>query len=66
MLPSIKKMGLSSEEFCERLLKEKCVAVILENAFGDSGKGYVRCCYAASMKNMAKALERIEEFLTTL
>ena len=66
MFPSIKKTGLSSEEFCERLLREKRVAVIPGNAFGDSGEGYVRCCYAASMKNIAKALERIEEFLMTL
>ncbi|MBR5543333.1 MAG: aminotransferase class I/II-fold pyridoxal phosphate-dependent enzyme [Oscillospiraceae bacterium] len=66
MFPSIKKTGLSSEEFCGRLLREKRVAVIPGNAFGDSGEGFVRCCYAASMKNIAKALSRIEEFIETL
>lgn len=66
MFPSIKTTGLSSEEFCERLLREKKVAVIPGNAFGDSGEGFVRCCYAASMKNIATALERIEEFIKTL
>ncbi len=66
VFPSIAKTGLSSEEFCKRLLEEKRVAVIPGNAFGDSGEGFVRCCYAASMKNIAKALSRIEEFLATL
>ncbi len=66
MFPSIKKTGLSSEEFCERLLREKRVAVIPGNAFGDSGEGFVRCCYAASMQNIAKALTRIEEFINNL
>jgi len=66
MFPSIKKTGLSSEEFCTRLLKEKNVAVIPGNAFGDSGEGFVRCCYAASMQNIAKALSRIEEFVESL
>lgn len=66
MFPSIKSTGLSSEEFSTRLLKEKSVAVIPGNAFGDSGEGFVRCCYAASMKNIAKALDRIEEFVGSL
>lgn len=66
MFPSIKKTGLSSEEFCMRLLKEKNVAVIPGNAFGESGEGFVRCCYAASMKNIARALARIEEFVESL
>ena len=66
MFPSIKSTGLSSEEFCMRLLREKHVAVIPGNAFGESGEGFVRCCYAASMKNIAKALVRIEEFINSL
>ncbi len=66
MFPSIAKTGLSSEEFCMRLLREKHVAVIPGNAFGESGEGFVRCCYAASMKNIAKALVRIEEFVESL
>ncbi len=66
IFPSIKSTGLSSEEFCTRLLKEKSVAVIPGNAFGECGEGYVRCCYAASMKNLARALERIEEFVNSI
>ena len=66
MFPSIKSTGLSSEEFSTRLLREKSVAVIPGNAFGDSGEGFVRCCYAASMKNIAKALTRIEEFISSI
>ena len=61
--PSIKKSGLSSEEFCEQLLKEEQVAVVPGNAFGDSGEGYIRCCYAASVKNIEEALQRIARFL---
>ncbi|MBQ8003604.1 MAG: aminotransferase class I/II-fold pyridoxal phosphate-dependent enzyme [Oscillospiraceae bacterium] len=66
MFPCIKSTGLTSDEFCMRLLREKHVAVIPGNAFGDSGEGFVRCCYAASMKNIAKALSRIEEFVQSL
>ncbi|MBE6965456.1 MAG: aminotransferase class I/II-fold pyridoxal phosphate-dependent enzyme [Ruminococcaceae bacterium] len=66
MFPCIKSTGLTSDEFCMRLLQEKHVAVIPGNAFGESGEGFVRCCYAASMKNIAKALARIEEFVQSL
>ncbi len=66
VFPSIEKTGLSSEEFCERLLKEHKVAVIPGPAFGDSGEGFVRCCYACSMRDLAEALTRIERFLEDL
>ena len=66
MIPSIEITGLSSEEFCERLLKEHGVAVIPGNAFGDCGEGFVRCCYASSMRDLTEALERIEAFLKKL
>lgn len=62
--PSIKNTGLSSEEFCERLLKEELVAVVPGNAFGACGDGYIRCCYAASVKNIEEALKRIGNFLS--
>lgn len=62
--PCIKKTGLSSEEFCEKLLFDKKVAVVPGNAFGESGEGFVRCSYAYSVENIKKALERIEDFLT--
>ncbi len=61
--PSIKGTGLSSEEFAERLLVEKGVAVVPGNAFGDCGEGYVRCAYAVDMEKLKVAVERIEEFV---
>lgn len=61
--PSIQKSGLSSETFCEQLLMEEQVAVVPGNAFGTSGEGYIRCCYAASVKNIEEALQRIARFL---
>lgn len=66
VFPSIEVTGLSSEEFCERLLKEQGVAVIPGNAFGECGEGFVRCCYASSMRDLTEALARIEEFLKSL
>lgn len=64
--PCIKSTGLSSEEFCDRFLAAERVAVIPGSAFGAGGEGYVRACYAASMKDLATALERLERFLNTL
>lgn len=64
--PSIQSTGLSSEEFCERLLKAEKVAVVPGNAFGASGEGFVRCSYASSMENIKEALKRIEHFISTL
>lgn len=66
VFPSIKSTGLSSEEFCERLLVEQKVACIAGNAFGESGEGYVRMCYAASMHDLQEALRRIGLFLDSL
>lgn len=57
--PSVQKTGLSSEEFCERLLTEEQVAVVPGNAFGYTGEGHIRCCYAASVSNIEKAVERM-------
>ena len=64
--PCIKSTGLSSEEFCERLIREERVAVIPGSAFGPGGEGFVRACYAASMENLDEALKRIERFLNNL
>ena len=61
--PNIKSTGLSSEEFCKRLIFEKSVACVPGTAFGASGEGYIRCSYAASMENMIEALKRIREFV---
>ena len=64
--PCIKSTGLTSEEFCDRFLAKERVAVIPGSAFGPGGEGYVRACYAASMHDLAEALERLERFLQTL
>jgi aminotransferase len=61
--PSIGQLGLSSELFCERLLAEEQVAVIPGDAFGPSGAGFVRACYATSMDKIEEALERVERFV---
>lgn len=61
--PCIKSTGLSSEEFSERLLESKKVAVVPGNAFGDSGEGFVRASYCYSVEHIKEALIRIEEFL---
>lgn len=63
VFPSIKRTGLSSEEFCQRLLREKKVAVVPGNAFGDSGEGFIRCSYAYSIESIQKALDIIAEFV---
>lgn len=66
VFPSIKSTGLSSEEFCERLLFEHNVAVVPGNAFGECGEGYIRISYAYSLKHLMEAVKRIKEFLETL
>jgi aminotransferase len=64
--PSIRKTGLTSEEFSERLLKEELVLVVPGTAFGEHGEGYIRCCYATAMNDIEEALNRIQRFLTKL
>lgn len=66
VFPSIKSTGLSSEEFCERLLFEHNVAVVPGNAFGECGEGYIRISYAYSLKHLMEAVDRIKEFLEAL
>lgn len=63
VFPCIKSTGLSSEEFCEKLLFEEKVAVVPGSAFGDSGEGYVRISYAYSLKHLMEAVSRIEKFI---
>lgn len=63
MFPCIRRTGLTSEEFCERFLLEEKVAVIPGDAFGSSGEGFVRICYASSVGNIAEALTRMERFV---
>lgn len=66
VFPCIRATGLSSDDFCEKLLISQRVAVISGSAFGPGGEGFVRCCYAASMHDLSEALTRIKRFLETL
>lgn len=66
VFPSIKSTGLTSQEFCERLLQMHHVAVVPGDAFGKSGEGYIRISYAYSLDHIKTALDRIEEFLKDL
>lgn len=66
VFPSIRKFGLSSEGFAEKLLKEEKVAVVPGNAFGTSGEGFIRISYAYSLDNLKKAMERMERFIKSL
>ena len=63
VFPQVAHLGMSSEVFAERLLREQQVAVIPGETFGPSGAGFVRVCYAASMEKIEAALERIECFV---
>ncbi len=66
VFPCIKSTGLSSEDFAERLIRSKRVAVVPGNAFGDCGEGYIRVSYCYSIENIKKAIKRIEEFIKEL
>jgi len=66
VFPSIRHTGLSSDEFCTRLLMEHKVACVPGTAFGASGEGFVRCSYATSLDNLTEALKRIRAFVGTL
>lgn len=61
--PSIKSTGMTSEEFCEKLLYSKNVAVVPGTAFGDSGEGFIRVSYCYSVEHIKEAINRIGEFL---
>ena len=66
VFPCIKSTGLSSEEFAERLIKSKRVAVVPGNAFGDCGEGFIRVSYCYSIENIKEAIDRIGEFVEEL
>ncbi len=66
IFPCIKHTGMTSEEFCEKLLRSKRVAVVPGSAFGDSGEGFVRVSYSYSVKHISEALKRIKEFMAEL
>ena len=64
--PNITKTGLTSEEFCRRLIMEQHVACVPGTAFGASGEGFIRCSYATSMENLEEAMRRIRAFVASL
>jgi aminotransferase len=64
--PDIRGTGMTSEEFCTRLLYEQNVAVVPGDAFGASGEGFIRCSYAYSVQKITAALEKIEKFVNGL
>lgn len=66
VFPCIKITGLTSEEFCTRLIMDKHVAVVPGTAFGECGEGFVRVSYSYSLKHLKIALERIKQFLGEL
>jgi len=66
IFPSIEGTGMSSEAFCEALLKTGKVATVPGNAFGEAGEGHIRCSYAASTENIMESLRRIRRFLDSL
>ena len=63
VFPSITSTGMTSEEFCEKLLYDQRIAVVPGNAFGDCGEGFVRVAYSNSLQNIKEAVKRIEIFL---
>jgi aminotransferase len=66
IFPQIGQYGLSSDEFCDRLLHEKRCAIVPGTAFGAGGEGFARISYAYSINHITQALERIEAFVKTL
>ncbi len=64
--PCISSTGLSSEEFCEKLLYAEKVAVVPGTAFGQGGEGFIRASYCYSTEHILEAIRRIEHFLKTL
>ena len=66
VFPSIKSTGLTSDEFCNKLVFSKKVAVVPGTAFGECGEGHIRVSYAYSINHLREAIKRIGEFLEEL
>lgn len=66
IFPSIKKFGMSSEEFATKLLSEEKIAIVPGSAFGECGEGYLRVSYAYSIEELKEALGRLERFIKRL
>ncbi|HHX18483.1 MAG TPA: aminotransferase class I/II-fold pyridoxal phosphate-dependent enzyme, partial [Clostridium sp.] len=63
LFPCIKSTGMTSSEFCEKLLMQEKVAVVPGDAFGECGEGFVRVCYSRSMDDIIEAVNRIKRFV---
>ncbi len=66
LFPCIRSTGLSSDDFCTRLLQEQAVVCVPGTAFGASGEGFIRCCYATDKNKLMESFRRIRSFLATL
>lgn len=66
VFPCIKSTGMTSDEFCEKLLLEEKVLAVPGNAFGECGEGFIRACYASSMDQIIEAMKRIERFIHSI
>lgn len=66
MFPSIKRFGMTSDEFATRLLQEEKIAIVPGTAFGDCGEGFLRVSYAYSLNDLKKAIARIKRFVDKL
>ncbi len=66
LFPSIARFGLTSEEFCGRLLSEQRLAVVPGTAFGACGEGHIRCSYAYSIEEIKEAMSRLRIFIESL
>ena len=66
VFPDIRRSGMTSDAFCERLLMEERVLMVPGNAFGDCGEGFARATYATSLENIREALVRIERYMARI
>jgi aminotransferase len=66
VFPDIRSTGLSSKEFATRLLEAENVAAVPGGAFGPSGEGFLRCCYATGIEDLRRAMDKMERFVGTL
>ncbi|HML46633.1 MAG TPA: aminotransferase class I/II-fold pyridoxal phosphate-dependent enzyme, partial [Clostridia bacterium] len=66
VFPDISSTGLSSQDFCKELLARHSVACVPGDAFGESGEGYIRCCYATSLEKLQIALSRMDAFVRSM
>lgn len=66
VFPDISKFGLTSQEFAIQLIEDEQVAAVPGTAFGESGEGFLRCCYATGMDDLKEAMMRLKRFISTL